>query len=196
VLVVQEAGSRAWWPAGEPLPPHVSLAPSLDGTDASRFAAALVITDRAALADAVLDRAVLYRPPTLAVGVGCDRGAPASAVECAVDAALEAGELARASVAAVASIDLKRDEAGLLALAEAVRRPLRLFTAAELDAAPGIERPSATVLRHVGTRGVSEPAALLAAGATRLLVPKQVHRDAASGKSVTVAIARIPQEVA
>jgi cobalt-precorrin 5A hydrolase len=194
VLVVQEAGARGWWPAGEPLPANVTVAPALDAVAAARFAAILVISDRAPLPEAVLARAVVYRPPTLAVGVGCDRGAPAAAVERALDAALAAGGLARGSVARVASIDVKGDEAGILALAARVGAPLRLFTAAALDAAPGIERPSETVRRRVGTRGVSEPAALLAARATRLLVPKQVHRDAASGKSVTVAIARIAKE--
>ncbi|MFL5274402.1 MAG: cobalt-precorrin 5A hydrolase [Anaeromyxobacteraceae bacterium] len=197
VLVVQEAGSRAWWPDGEALPRNVVVTGSLDGADGARFAALLVISDRAApIPEPLLDRAVLYRPPTLAVGVGCDRGAPEAAVERAVADALAAGGLAPASVAAVASIDLKCDEAAIVALAARIGRPLRLFPAAALDAAPGIERPSATVQRHVGTRGVSEPAALLAAGATRLLVPKQVHRDAASGKSVTVAIARIAAEAA
>jgi cobalt-precorrin 5A hydrolase len=196
VLLVQETGSRAWWPAGEPIPRNLSLASSLDEAAQGCFAAVLVISDRAAIPPAVLERAVLYRPPSLAVGIGCDRGAPARAVEQGVEAALRAGGLSRASVALLASIDLKRDEPGILALAERLHRPLSFYPAAELDAVPGIEQPSATVQRLVGTRGVSEPAALLAAGATRLAVPKQVHRDEASGKSVTVAIARIPEEAA
>ena len=109
---------------------------------------------------------------------------------------LGAAGLARASIAALASIDLKRDEAGLVEAAARLGRPLRFFAAAALDAAAGIERPSEQVRRCVGTRGVCEPAALLAAGAERLLVPKQLHRDPASGKAVTVAIARVPEETA
>lgn len=195
VVLVQEAGSRAWWPAGEPLPPNVARAGSTAEVDPSRFTAALVVTDRA-IPEPLLARAVVYRPRTLAVGLGCDRGAPASAVTGALDAVLGANGLARASVAAFASVDVKADEAGLVEAAAALGRPLRLFPAAALDAVPGVERPSETVRRCVGTRGVCEPAALLAAGAARLLVPKQLHRDPASGKAVTVAIARFPEETA
>jgi cobalt-precorrin 5A hydrolase len=195
VAVAQDAGSRAWWPDGRPLPPNVTRVGAPGDVDAARFAAVLVISDRA-VGERLLARAVVYRPPTLAVGLGCDRGAPASAVARAVDAVLEASGLARGSIAALASIDVKRDEVGLADAAAALGRPLRFFPAAALDAALGMERPSATVQRCVGTRGVCEPAALLAAGATRLLVPKQLHRDPASGKAVTVAIARIPEETA
>lgn len=196
VLVVDETAGRAWWPEGRPLPRNVSVAPALDGVDAARWAAVVAITDRELRDEAVLGRAVIWRPRTLAVGVGCDRGASAGAVWAAASGVLAAHGLARASVAAVGTIDLKGDEAGILALGERLGCPVRLYDAAALDAAPGIERPSAAVLRHVGTRAVAEPAALLAAGAERLLVPKQVVRAAAEGRSVTIAVARAPQEVA
>ncbi|MGC4000279.1 MAG: cobalamin biosynthesis protein [Anaeromyxobacter sp.] len=195
VALVQEAGSRAWWPAGEPLPPNLTPLSSADALDPDRFAAALIISDRL-LAGPLRVRALLYRPPTLAAGVGCDRGAPAAAILGALEAVLAGRGLARASVAWLASVDVKRDEAGLIEAAAALARPLRLYPAGELDAVPGLERPSEVVRRCVGTRGVCEPAALLSAGADRLLVPKQLHRDPDSGKAVTIAIARIPQEQA
>jgi cobalt-precorrin 5A hydrolase len=196
VLVVDEAGGRAWWPAGVPLPANVAVTGSLDGVDVARWAALVVITDRAVRDEAVLAKAVLWRPRTLAVGVGCDRGASPGAVWRAVSEVLEAHALAPASVGAVATIDLKQDEAGIVALAARLGCPLRLFGAEALDAAAGIESPSEVVRRHVGTRAVAEPAALLSAGAPRLLVSKQVWRDAAEGRSVTVAVARAPREEA
>jgi cobalt-precorrin 5A hydrolase len=195
VLVVDEPGGRAWWPVAEPLPANVEVAPSIDGLDPARFSAIVLVTDRAVADDAVLARAVLWRPRTLAVGVGCDRGASTEAVWRAVQATLDAHGLAPASVREIATIDLKRDEAGIVELAARRGCPLRLYPAADLDAADGVERPSETVRRHVGTRGVAEPAALLAAGATRLVVPKQATRDPADGRSVTVAVARAPREV-
>jgi cobalt-precorrin 5A hydrolase len=193
VLVIDEAGG-GWWPEGAPLPGNVTVVRAVAGMDASRFAGVLAITDRAAAGDPLLSRSVLWRPLTLAVGVGCDRGAPDEAVEEAVASALQRAGLATASVSSVATIDLKHDEAGIVALAARLGRPLRLYRAEELDGVPGIETPSEVALRRVGTRSVAEAAALLAAGAKRLLVPKQVHRHAASGRSVTVAIARVPRE--
>jgi cobalt-precorrin 5A hydrolase len=61
-----------------------------------------------------------------------------------------------------------------------------------LDAVPGIETPSETVRRHVGTRGVCEPAALAGARATQLLVPKQIYTERGVGRSMTIAVARLP----
>ncbi len=46
--------------------------------------------------------------------------------------------------------------------------------------------------KHVGSRGVAEPAALRAAGATRLLVPKQIYTEPGAGRSMTFAVARVP----
>jgi cobalt-precorrin 5A hydrolase len=195
VLVLDEAGG-GWWPEGTPLPANVTVERSGAGLDPSRFAGVIAITDRAAEDDALLSRAVLWRPQTLAVGVGCDRGAPAEAVREAVGETLRRNGLAEASLAAVATIDLKHDEAGIVALAVRLGRSLRLYRAEELDVVAGIESPSEIALRRVGTRSVAEAAALLAAGAARLLVPKDVHRHAGSGRSVTVAVARRPREEA
>jgi cobalt-precorrin 5A hydrolase len=48
------------------------------------------------------------------------------------------------------------------------------------------------VKTFVGTRGVCEPAALLASRATRLLVPKQKYTEEAAARSMTLAVAEIP----
>lgn len=140
-------------------------------------------------------------PLRLALGLGCDRGTPAATIAQAVDAAL--AEVAARygapaiSVIAVASIDLKADEAGLLDLAAARGWTLRFYPAARLATVP-VPNPSATVLRHTGTPSVSEAAALLAAaqGAdspapiAELLVEKHRLRGP-DGRNATVSIARI-----
>jgi cobalt-precorrin 5A hydrolase len=67
-----------------------------------------------------------------------------------------------------------------------------VFTAEQLDAVPGIANPSDIVKHHVGARGVAEPAALLAAGARELLVPKQRYTEPGAGRAMTLAVARVP----
>lgn len=192
VLLVQETGERDFWPADRPWPGNVARADALEGRDPSAFEALLLVTDRlpAEPERDQFERAVLYRPRSLVLGLGCDRETPPALVARGVEALLARHRLALASVRELATIDLKADEPALRALAGRLDRPLRVFGAAELDAAPGIERPSETVRRHVGTRGVAEPAALLAAGARRLLVPKQVYTEPGAGRSMTLAIAR------
>jgi cobalt-precorrin 5A hydrolase len=194
VVFVQETGEPTWWPEAAPLPPGVTYATSLDAVDPRAWEILLVASDRD-LARSHPDHwanAVIYRPRSLVLGVGCDRDTPYALVERGVATILAEHGLALASVKALATIDRKQDEPALLTLADRHGWPMRAYTAAELDAVPGIENPSATVARHVGTRGVAEPAALRCAGAETLLVPKRIYTEPGAGRSMTLAVARVP----
>ena len=127
----------------------------------------------------------------LALGLGCDRGTPAATIRQAIDEALARAGATLADVEAVASIDLKADEAGLLEVARACGWTLRFYAAAEL-AQVTVPNPSETVRKHTGTPSVSEAAALLAAGTdlSHLLIEKHRLRGP-DGRNATVSIARI-----
>ena len=129
------------------------------------------------------------------LGIGCDRGTPADTIERAASEALAAAGAAFDDVAAVASIDLKADEVGLLALARQRGWMVRFHSAEALAAVP-VPNPSETVRKHTGTPSVSEAAALLAAGAdaSHLLVEKHKVRGA-DGRHATVSIAKMPQRI-
>jgi cobalamin biosynthesis protein CbiG len=129
---------------------------------------------------------VTYRPPTLIAGVGCSRGAAEQDVAATIELALERGGLARGSLASLATLDRRLDEPGLVGCASRLGLPLRGFSAEALAQVPRVPTPSAVVEAAVGTPGVCEPAALLASGATELVVPKVKTARA------TAAIARIP----
>ena len=128
----------------------------------------------------------------LALGLGCDRGTPAATIRQAIDEALARAGATLADVEAVASIDLKADEAGLLEVARACGWTLRFYAAAEL-AQETVPNPSETVRKHTGTPSVSEAAALLAAGTdlSHLLIEKHRLRGP-NGRNATVSIARMP----
>ncbi|HZS41342.1 MAG TPA: cobalamin biosynthesis protein [Polyangia bacterium] len=194
VMFVQETGEPDWWPLGDPLPEGVRYATSLDGLDPSNWEMLLIATDRELREThrAIWERAVIYRPKSLVLGIGCDKLTPPDLVERGVRALLAKHGLSPASVKSVASIDVKQEEPALHHLKARFGWPLAFFSAAELDATPGIESPSEMVKKHVGTRGVAEPAALLAAGARELIVPKQVYTEEGAGRSMTFAVARIP----
>jgi cobalt-precorrin 5A hydrolase len=193
VLFVQEAGEPDWWPLDAPLPPGVAYATTLDGVDPARWEILLIASDRELreTARAAWHNAVVYRPKSLVLGLGCDKGTPPDLVARGVCALLARHGLAPRSVRAVATIDLKRDEPALVELADQLGVPLATYGAAELDALP-MPTPSSTVHKHVGTRGVAEPAALLAAGARELVVPKQIYTEPGAGRSMTLAVARLP----
>jgi cobalt-precorrin 5A hydrolase len=194
VLFVQETGEPGFWPEERPLPEGVRYTTTLEGVDPGAHEILLIVSDRdlATSHPAHFANAVVYRPKSLVLGIGCDRGTPLPLIERGVASILERHGLSDRSVKALATIDRKADEVALLALSEARGWPLRAFPAAELDGVAGIENPSAVVERHVGTRGVAEPAALRAAGAERLLVSKQIYTEPDAGRSMTLAVARIP----
>jgi cobalt-precorrin 5A hydrolase len=194
VLFVQETGEPGFWPLGEPLPEGVRYATSLDGVDPSQWEILLIASERELREThrAAWERAVIYRPKSLVLGLGCDKNTAPDLVERGVTTLLAEHGLSPKCVKQIASIDLKREEPALLALADQLGATTRWFTADELDGAPGIENPSETVKKHVGTRGVAEPAALLASGASALAVPKQVYTEPGAGRSMTLAVARIP----
>jgi cobalt-precorrin 5A hydrolase len=191
---VHEAGEPNFWPEDKPLPDGVLYTTSLHEVDPSQFEILLIASDRE-LRDAHpahWANAVIYRPKSLILGLGCDRGIAPELVERGVTTLLAKHGLSLKSVKAIASIDKKHDEPAFLALAQRFGWPLHVFSAEVLDAVPGIENPSDTVKRHVGSRGVSEPAALLAAGAHKLLLAKQTYTEDNAGRSMTLAVARIP----
>lgn len=194
VLFVQEAGEPNWWPADKALPEGVRYATSLDGVDPAAWEILLIATDREIQNSypEAWRNAVIYRPKTLVLGIGCDRDTPPELVDRGVRHLLAANGLSEKSVKAVASIDKKSDEPAIIELSRRHRWALSFYAAEELDAVPGIETPSDTVKRHVGSRGVAEPAALKAAGASVLAVPKQIYTEDGAGRSMTFAVARIP----
>lgn len=194
VVFVQEIGEPDWWPQDKPLPEGVTYAPSLDDVDPRRWEILLVATDRDFRESHPEHwaNAVIYRPRSLVLGLGCDRGAPADMVERGIKTCLAKHRLSLSSVRSIATIDVKSDEAAFLSLRDTLGWPLAVHSAADLDGVLGIENPSEMVKRHVGTRGVAEPAALRSAGATALLVPKEVYTEPGVGRSMTIAVARIP----
>jgi cobalt-precorrin 5A hydrolase len=194
VAFVQETGEPTWWPEDKPLPEGIVYTTSLEDIAPAQFEVLLVATDREFrdTHPAHWANAIIYRPRSLIVGLGCDKGATSEMVERGVTTMLAKNGLSMKSVKAIATIDKKKDEPAFLALAKRFGWPLQIHPAEELDVVPGIENPSETVKRYVGSRGVAEPAALLAAGAEALLVPKQSYSEPDAGRSMTLAIARIP----
>lgn len=104
-------------------------------------------------------------PRTLVLGVGCRRGTPLEALEAAFSDLCEELELWPESVCGVATIDLKADEAGLLAFCEAHDWwPMRIYSAEQLRQVKGTFTASSFVEQRTGVDNVCERSAVLAAG--------------------------------
>lgn len=124
------------------------------------------------------------RPKNLVLGIGCNSGTGADEIEDAVRKVLDRNCLAFSAIHSVATIDKKGREPGLVAFARKYSFKINTFTPDELNAVTWVPK-SERVFKYTGARGVSEPAAILASGADRLLVPKQKMGN------VTVAVAEL-----
>jgi cobalt-precorrin 5A hydrolase len=116
---------------------------------------------------------VVIRPKTLVVGIGCDRGTTVEEIETGLNRVFANHHLARTSIRNFATYVLKKNEEGLLEFVRRHHLPLEWYEAPEINRIEDlIPNPSDVVYKFIGVLGVAEPAALLSANATRLLVEK------------------------
>ncbi|MFJ4199380.1 precorrin-3B C(17)-methyltransferase [Streptomyces sviceus] len=161
--------------SGWPLPP---LPVASEGTYGIR------VTDRLV---ELSEQEVVLRPPTLVVGVGASKGAPAEEVLELIESSLRAAGLSPKSIAELATVDAKAEEPGIVAAAGRLGVPLVTHSAEKL-AAVEVPNPSDAPLAAVGTPSVAEAAALVQGG--ELLIPKR--KSAATPAMATCAVVRRP----
>ena len=134
------------------------------------------------------DKTLIVAPPTLALGIGCHIGTGKTEIINGIKKVLKDHNLLLESVFALASVEAKKNEKGLLEAAEELGVPVTFYSAKELEKG-GIllSEPSPHAEKHVGARGVAEPAAYLAAGKGSEIIVKKEKLP-----NMTVAVARRP----
>ena len=121
-------------------------------------------------------------PRVVTLGVGCRKGISVQDIMKCVRMVLDSNDIDIRAVGKIASIDVKKDEKGILELAEALGAQTEFYTADELNAVPGEFDESEFVRKTVGTGNVCERAAALAGG--KLIIKKTAH----GGVTVAVSI--------
>jgi cobalt-precorrin 5A hydrolase/precorrin-3B C17-methyltransferase len=172
------------------MPPSLTMFTSLDEMIQSGIKYALLITDRILDADklALLPNAIIYRPRSLVVGIGCNRGTDLRTIEEAVNAVFRHSGFSTKCIKNLATINLKKDECGLSEYAEQNRYPIEYFDQEQLRLTSIPSPASKIALRHVGVPSVCEAAAILSSQGQIVSPKKSMER------AVTVAIARVPFE--
>lgn len=127
-------------------------------------------------------------PPIVHLGIGCRKGTSMQVIAQSVEAVLKEQNLDPKAICCVASIDLKKEEEGLLQFCKSWNLPITFYSADELQAIQGDFTPSEFVQSITGVDNVCERAALL--NAERLIVRKTAMNG------VTVALAAEHLEVA
>ncbi len=194
VVVVQQAGERNWWPHKRTMPKSIWCHHQLSDLEIEQWQGMVLISDQAEPDGyaAWQQKAVLWRPKSLVLGIGCDRNTPQAVIQAGISAFLAENNLAAESVAAMASIDLKADESGLVAYSQQHQLPFITFSADQLRDVTGIENPSAYVEKITGVSSVAEAAALKHSRTVKLVAAKWKFKQA--GFNMTLACCRIDKE--
>lgn len=121
------------------------------------------------------ERTLRLIPKIVHIGIGCKRGTPKEKITAAVELAFAQSGIDRRAVKAVASIDVKKDEEGLLEYCCENGLPVCFYSAEELNAMGGEFPHSEYVMKTVGVGNVCDRAAVRSAGeGSEIIVSKMI----------------------
>lgn len=178
--VYQEVGKINWW---KELPKNVKIYHSLEEMKNSDSKGYLIISDRILEGD-FLKKSVVYRPPSLVVGIGLHWDTSKEIIKEGLDHCLQKFKLSEKSIAKLVSIKKPEDVKGLVDIGKEMGITVEYVNREEL-AEISAPNPSDTVKVFEGTASVSEAAAIKVSGG-KLIVEKQKFPP-----NLTIAIARI-----
>ncbi|MBE6908504.1 MAG: cobalamin biosynthesis protein CbiG [Ruminococcaceae bacterium] len=137
--------------------------------------------------DILAHAGLVVAPRALILGVGCRRGTTSETLEERFAAFCKEQNVLGEAICGAATIDLKKNEEGLLAFCEAHGWPLQAFSAEILAEMEGAFSASDFVAATTGVDNVCERAALCAAGCGGELTARKF-----AGGGVTFALAKKP----
>ena len=128
-------------------------------------------------------------PRVITLGIGCKKGKSLEDIERLVFEVLEQHQIPIHAVSNVATIDLKKEEQGLLEFCDKYKLELNIFTSAQLEAVSGSFTESEYVKKVTGVGNVCERAAILGSNYGQMIQEKTAK------DGVTVSITRREQVI-
>ena len=178
--IYQDVGKMNWW---KELPKNVKIYHSLEEMKNSGSKGYLIISDRILEGD-FLKNSVVYRPPSLVVGIGLHWDTSKEIIKEGLDFCLQKFKLSEKSIVKLVSIKKPEDIKGLVDIGKDMGIAVEYVNREDL-AEISAPNPSDTVKAFEGTSSVSEAAAIKVSGG-ELIVEKQKFPP-----NLTIAIARI-----
>lgn len=126
-------------------------------------------------------------PRRIVAGMGCRRGKPKETLLAMINKAFDQAGIDPRALCAIASVDIKADEEGLIAAAAQLNVPLNIVSREQIQQLETQTSHSDFVQQTIGVGGVCEPAALIISQGS-LILPKQ------SENGVTIALAKIVKQ--
>jgi cobalt-precorrin 5A hydrolase/precorrin-3B C17-methyltransferase len=120
----------------------------------------------------------------IVLGIGCRKDVSGDDVRKAVIKGLSKAGIEREQVRLAATVELKRNERGLLEAFRELDIPLIFIPVKKINEYCGPFSNSQAAMKHLNVKAVAEPCALLGGRKTRLIMPKEKYGP------VTIAVAR------
>lgn len=116
-------------------------------------------------------------PRNIVLGIGCRKNTTAAAIRRSLKSLLEELNLLPASIKKIATIDLKKEEAGILELAAENNWPLEIIEREKIkEVETGLDiKKSDFVKKITGVAAAASPAAVLASGVGKLIADKKKY---------------------
>lgn len=115
----------------------------------------------------------ILRPKNINIGIGCRKGVAGERIIQAIEEELKRFNLSTNSIGSIATIELKKDEAGIIQASKYFNCPLKIFTVEEIKEVEDKFSKSQFVKDTVGVYSVSGPVAFLQGG--KIISEKSKH---------------------
>ncbi|SHI76488.1 cobalt-precorrin 5A hydrolase [Parasporobacterium paucivorans] len=152
------------------LPVEGRIPPELNMSEHTEYGIRIALNELPVLSEKTLQ----LTPKIVTIGIGCRKDKDPSDIEKALLSFLDSQGIPMHAVERIASIDLKKDEKGILDFAHKYKIPLSFHSAEELGSVRGAFSESEFVESVTGVSGVCERAAVLAGGNCTLMVRKTI----------------------
>lgn len=113
------------------------------------------------------------RPKNINIGIGCRKGMEGRRIIEAIEEALDEVSLSNKSIKTIGTVEVKKDEKGIIEAAKYFNCPMKIFTIDEIKEVEDKFEKSQFVKDTIGVYSVSEPSAYLLGG--RLITKKSKH---------------------
>lgn len=106
----------------------------------------------------------MLRPKNINIGIGCRKGVDSQIIIEAINTALKEKNLSNRSIKAIGTVEVKKDELGIIKGADHFKCPLKIYTIEDILPIEDKFQKSQFVKDTIGVYSVSEPCAYLLGG--------------------------------
>ncbi len=118
---------------------------------------------------------VLLRPRNIIIGIGCKKGKTEEEIIRAVRISLDRVNKSELSIKHIATIDVKKDEKGILDTADYFKVPIIIVPSEDIKSIEDRFKTSDFVKKSIGVGAVAEPVALISSSNGNLILEKSKY---------------------